>query len=113
MGAPPQMAPGVDMGTRKMLLVKSLVATELPYPKPAANELDIGGHPLCPDEEDLLGFVTTGAFSLSEGKGTAIGSVSAERALETLREAGAREGHLCIVRNAGESVGWLARWALV
>ena len=113
LGAPPQMAPGVDMGTRKMLLAKSLVATELPYPKPATNELDIGGHPLCPDEEDLLGFVTTGAFSLSEGQGTAIGSVSAERALETLREAGAREGHLCIVRNAGESVGWLARWALV
>lgn len=109
----PQMAPGVGMDTRKMLLAQSLVATELPYPKSAANELDIGGHPLCPDEEDLLGFVTTGAFSLSEGKGTAIGSVSAEKALETLREAGAREGKLCIVRNAGESVGWLARWELV
>jgi ribonuclease P/MRP protein subunit POP1 len=116
-GAPPQMPPGVDMETRKKLLAQSIVATELPYPQPAAannNELDIGGHhPLCPDEEDLLGFVTTGAFSLSEGKGTAIGSISAERALEAMREAGAREGKLCIVRNAGESVGWLARWELV
>jgi ribonuclease P/MRP protein subunit POP1 len=111
------MPPGVDMETRKKLLAQSIVATELPYPQPAAannNELDIGGHhPLCPDEEDLLGFVTTGAFSLSEGKGTAIGSISAERALEAMREAGAREGKLCIVRNAGESVGWLARWELV
>ncbi len=113
LGAPPQMPPGVDMGTRKTLLARSLVATELPFPRPVANELDVGGHPLCPDEEDLLGFVTTGAFSLSEGKGTAIGSLSAERALETLRDAGAREGRLCVVRNAGESVGWLARWELV
>ncbi|KAL2017056.1 hypothetical protein VTK56DRAFT_2629 [Thermocarpiscus australiensis] len=115
---PPQMPPGVDMDTRKKLLAQSLVAptaAELPYPRPAttdANQLDIGGghHPLCPDEHDLLGFVTTGAFSLAEGRGAAIGSISAARALEALREAGAREGKLCVVRNAGESVGWLARW---
>jgi ribonuclease P/MRP protein subunit POP1 len=109
LGAPPRMGAGVDMETRKRLLAQSLVATELPYPKPAT----IGGHhPLCPDEEDLIGFVTTGAFSLSEGKGTAIGSISAEKALETTRQAGIKEGKLCIVRNAGESVGWLARWEL-
>ncbi|KAK4148970.1 ribonucleases P/MRP protein subunit POP1-domain-containing protein [Chaetomidium leptoderma] len=114
LAAPPQMPAGVDMEARTKLLAQSLVATELPYPRPATNELDIGGHhPLCPDEDDLLGFVTTGAFSLSEGKGTAVGCLSAEKALETVREAGAREGKLCIVRNAGESVGWLARWTLV
>jgi ribonuclease P/MRP protein subunit POP1 len=113
LGAPPQMAAGVDMETRKSLLAQSIVTTELPYPKPGTNELDMGGHPLCPDEHDLLGFVTTGAFSLSEGKGTAIGSLSAGKAFETVREAGAREGKLCVVRNAGESVGWLARWRLV
>jgi ribonuclease P/MRP protein subunit POP1 len=107
------MAAGVDMETRKSLLAQSIVTTELPYPKPGTNELDMGGHPLCPDEHDLLGFVTTGAFSLSEGKGTAIGSLSAGKAIETVREAGAREGKLCVVRNAGESVGWLARWQLV
>ncbi|KAH6855023.1 ribonucleases P/MRP protein subunit POP1-domain-containing protein [Chaetomium sp. MPI-CAGE-AT-0009] len=114
LGVPPQMPPGIDMESRKRLLAQSLVATELPYPKPAANELDVGGHhPLCPDAEDLLGFVTTGAFSLSEGRGTAIGSISAEKALESVGEAGAKEGKLCIVRNAGENVGWLARWELV
>ncbi|KAK4240121.1 ribonucleases P/MRP protein subunit POP1-domain-containing protein [Achaetomium macrosporum] len=114
LAAPPQMAPDVDMETRKTLLAQSLIATELPYPRPTTNQLDIGGHhPLCPGEEDLLGFVTTGAFSLSEGKGTAIGSISAQKALEALREAGAREGKLCVVRNAGESVGWLARWEIV
>ncbi|KAK4102227.1 hypothetical protein N658DRAFT_515450 [Parathielavia hyrcaniae] len=116
--AHPQMAPGVDMETRKKLLAQSLtMATEeeLPYPRPAANRLDMmgGHHPLCPDEQDLIGYVTTGAFSLSEGRGTAIASISADKALETLREGGAREGKLCVVRNAGESVGWLARWELV
>lgn len=67
---------------------------------------------MCPDEADLIGFVTTGAFCLSEGKGTAIGCISADKALEGLREAGskAKEGRLCVVRNAGESIGWLARW---
>ncbi|KAK3298435.1 ribonucleases P/MRP protein subunit POP1-domain-containing protein [Chaetomium fimeti] len=111
---PPQMPPGIDMESRKKLLAQSLVATELPYPRPAANELDVGGHhPLCPDTEDLLGFVTTGAFSLSEGRGTAIGSISAAKALESVAEAGTKEGKLCIVRNAGENVGWLARWELV
>ncbi|KAK3994938.1 ribonucleases P/MRP protein subunit POP1 [Cladorrhinum sp. PSN332] len=99
----PRMPPGADLETRKRLLAKSLFTTELPYPRPAANQTDVGGHPLCPDEKDLIGFVTTGSFSLSEGKGTAIGSISAEKALETLRETGGREGRLCIVRNAGES----------
>lgn len=109
---PPRMPPGADMGTRKKLLAQSLLTTELPYPRPTTNQLDVGGHPLCPDEQDLIGFVTAGAFSLSEGKGTAIGSISAEKALETLRETGAQEGRLCVVRNVGESVGWLARWEL-
>ncbi|KAK3394053.1 ribonucleases P/MRP protein subunit POP1-domain-containing protein [Podospora didyma] len=111
--APPRIPKGADAGTRKKLLTASLVATELPYPRPAANQSDVGGHPLCPNENDLIGFVTTGAFSLSEGKGTAIGSISAEKALEMLRGPGAREGRYCIVRNAGESVGWLARWEAV
>lgn len=114
LGVPPQMPPGIDMESRKKLLAQSLVTTALPYPKPAANEVDVGGHhPLCPGTEDLLGFVTTGAFSLSEGRGTAIGSISAEKALESVREGPAKEGRLCIVRNAGENVGWLARWELV
>ncbi|KAK0718813.1 ribonucleases P/MRP protein subunit POP1-domain-containing protein [Apiosordaria backusii] len=111
--AAPRMPAGVDMETRKKILTQSLLTTELAYPKSAANQADFGGHPLCPNEEDLIGFVTTGAFSLSEGKATAIGSISAERAVETLRETGVREGKFCIVRNAGESVGWLARWELV
>lgn len=113
--AAPHMPRDVGQGTRKQLMAKSLLSGDpLPYPRPAANQTDIGGgHPLCPGEEDLIGFVTAGAYSLSEGKGTAVGAISAEKAFDTVKESGTKEGRLCIVRNAGENVGWLARWELV
>ncbi|KAK4453433.1 ribonucleases P/MRP protein subunit POP1-domain-containing protein [Podospora aff. communis PSN243] len=123
--APPRMPPDADFQTRKRLLGASsdtggaplCIDFEgwrgLPGFKATANQTDIGGHPLCPGEEDLIGFVTTGSFCLSEGKGTAVGSISAEKAVECIEGFGTEEGKLCIVRNAGESVGWLARWELV
>ncbi|KAK1750296.1 ribonucleases P/MRP protein subunit POP1 [Echria macrotheca] len=101
--AAPRMTPGTDLATRTRLLAKSILTSEIPHPKMPANQVDVNGHPLCPDEDDLIGFVTTGAFSLSEGKATAVGSVSAEKAKETIREQGMKEGMLCIVRNAGEN----------
>ncbi|KAK5061575.1 hypothetical protein LTR84_008119 [Exophiala bonariae] len=96
-------------------------------------------HPPVPHAHDLIGFVTTNSttatssssagYNLSEGRGTAIGSIWAQRVVEgwdavALTEAqgqgpgqsdsGRRHRHgtrfLCIVRNAGESVGRLARW---
>jgi ribonuclease P/MRP protein subunit POP1 len=79
-------------------------------------------YPIVPGEEDLIGFVTTGNFSLKEGKGVGIGSVLLGRILpdEGSWEAGAqgkqvlkREHFLCIVRDAGESHGRLAAWSLV
>lgn len=112
--APPRMPPNADLETRKRLLAASLLTSAPPFPRSAASSrLDVGGHPLCPGEEDLIGFVTTGEYNLREGKSTAVGAVSAEKAVETVRSAGAREGRLCVVRNAGEAVGWLARWEVV
>lgn len=68
-------------------------------------------YPECPDEDDLIGFVTTGNFNLGEGMGTGIGSIRLARALE---DTASRDlGRLCIVRNAGVSVARLARWDLV
>ncbi|KAH9224726.1 ribonucleases P/MRP protein subunit POP1-domain-containing protein [Leptodontidium sp. 2 PMI_412] len=70
--------------------------------------------PLVPDEEDLIGFVTTGEFNLAEGKGVAVGSVVVEKVLEGLRRDGkGKDGRLCIVRNSGEKMGRLARWEVV
>lgn len=109
---PPRLPPNADLSTRKRLLAQSLVSAPLPYPPPAPNETDMAGHPLVPDAEDLVGFVTTGSFSLSEGRGVAVGSLAAEKVLRGLR-VNAKEGRLCVVRDAGESVGRLARWEII
>ena len=67
---------------------------------------------MCPSSRDLIGFVTTGEFCLSEGRGSAIGSIAVDKVLDGFRT-DEKEGRLCIVRNAGENVGWLARWEAV
>ncbi|KAL3449277.1 putative ribonuclease P complex subunit Pop1 [Aspergillus insuetus] len=73
-----------------------------------------------PLEEDLIGFVTTGNYSLSEGKGTGLGSILLSKVRGSTQGAkGKGKGkkvkgqNICIVRNAGESVGRLASWELV
>ncbi|EHK22677.1 uncharacterized protein TRIVIDRAFT_191384 [Trichoderma virens Gv29-8] len=103
-----------DMETRKRLLAQELLAAPPSLEgTPAPNEVDIGGHhPLVPNAEDLIGFVTTGSFCLANGRGAAIGSIAVEKVLPDVR-ANPREGRLCIVRNAGENVGWIARWDAV
>lgn len=103
-----------DLGSLKRVLALELISkpTTTPCPAEPANQSDMNGHPLVPNAEDLVGFVTTGSFSLSEGHGMAIGSVAAEKVLDGI-EQDPNEGHLCIVRNAGESVGWIAKWEAI
>ncbi|KAL6871423.1 ribonucleases P/MRP protein subunit POP1 domain-containing protein [Trichoderma novae-zelandiae] len=103
-----------DMETRKRLLAQELLtAPQSLGSGPGPNEMDIGGHhPLVPDAKDLIGFVTTGSFCLANGRGAAIGSIAVEKVLADVR-ANSKEGRLCIVRNAGENVGWIARWEAV
>lgn len=73
-----------------------------------------------PSEDDLIGFVTTGNYNLSEGKGTGIGSILISKVLGSTTENGkdkskgkARERRMCIVRSAGERVGRLGFWEIV
>jgi len=110
-----RMPKGVDLATRKRLLAENLLSTALPYPPPKGNKTDMGGKPLVPNEEDLIGFVTSGHFNLAMGRGSGIGHLSCAKAAEAVQMARGTAGEqgldrLCIVRNAGESVGWLARW---
>lgn len=75
-------------------------------------------HPPVPHSHDLLGFVTScDGYNLSEGRGTAIGSIWTQRVVEGWASTPSSDTSdhrstrfLCIVRNAGESVGRLARW---
>lgn len=93
---------------RVRMLAQFLVQNPIPYPSDKTED-----HPLVPDEEDLVGFVTTGEFNLAEGKGVAIGSVVVNKVLEGIRGGPKKEGMLCIVRNAGEKIGRLGRWEAV
>lgn len=100
----------LDLETRKRLLAQELIAA------PQMDNDGTNGHPLCPDAEDLIGFVTTGCFNLREGQAEAIASLSAKQALEELKrykDKDDRASRLCVVRNAGQSIGRLAKWELV
>ncbi|KAI1403174.1 ribonucleases P/MRP protein subunit POP1-domain-containing protein [Hypoxylon fuscum] len=108
--------PNLDLETRQQLLAQQLIGPPGQYPPPPPNSESINGHPLCPDEEDLIGFVTTGSFNLRDGRGDAIGGLSATKAQGELRRyknQNDSNARLCIVRNAGQNVGWLAKWELV
>jgi ribonuclease P/MRP protein subunit POP1 len=83
-------------------------------------------YPVVPDEIDLIGFVTTGNFNLAEGKATAIGSLLLRKIMPSNTTDGLQKvkgnltkhsqpvlDNICIVRDAGEAVGRLARWTLV
>jgi ribonuclease P/MRP protein subunit POP1 len=94
------------------MVARELLGPPTPFPPSKPNTTDIGGHPLVPDAVDLVGFVTTGSFCLSEGMAMAIGSVAVDKVLPDVRVDG-KEGRLCVVRNAGEHVGWLARWEAI
>ncbi|RYP61816.1 hypothetical protein DL770_009709 [Monosporascus sp. CRB-9-2] len=103
----------MDLEARTRMLARELIG-----PQPAAGTLDGHHHPLCPDAADLVGFVTAGGFNLRDGRGTAVGTLSARAAADELRRYGAGNrdhpaARLCVVRNAGESVGRLARWESV
>lgn len=71
-------------------------------------------YPSVPDEEDLIGFVTTGNFNLGEGRSTAIGSIALARVIQDGNDLNlGKEQRLCILREAGQGLGRLARWEFV
>ena len=95
---------------------RAALATALLESPPEASKLftDIAEdttQPVVPDEEDLIGYVTTGNFNLGEGHGTGIGSIALSKVKSEL-ESGNR-GALCIVREAGMGLGRIARWEML
>ncbi|RGP62665.1 hypothetical protein FLONG3_10158 [Fusarium longipes] len=86
-----------DLESLKRQLAAELIAKPPPFPRAAVNESEMNGHPLVPNDKDLIGFVTTGSFSLSEGHGVAIGSIAVEKVLDDVRK-DKKEGKYCIPR---------------
>lgn len=70
-------------------------------------------YPVIPGEEDLIGFVTTGNYNLAEGRMTAVANLCLGKVMENADKVSAKERCICIVRNAGQSLGRLARWEIV
>ncbi|KAL4924759.1 ribonuclease P/MRP protein subunit POP1 [Aspergillus undulatus] len=93
-------------------VTRQRLAASLLLPADSSSQAE---HLPLPGEEDLIGFITTGNYNLSEGKGTGIGSILISKVGNTVKGARkkSKEKNMCIVRNAGETVGRLAFWALV
>ena len=85
-----------------------------------------------PAAVDLIGFVTSANFQLNEGRYEAIGNIAVARVFEASISKADRksmtgprarydgttdvpkgEAKLCIVRDAGQSLGRLARWSFI
>ena len=113
--------------TRLAALAQSL----LPRPSPSPEKETVD-YPPVPDEDDLIGFVTTANYSLSTGKYAGVGNVALIRVLPDPASSTAqahprsepepktgnklgkeKEKRICIVRNAGERTGRLARWRFI
>lgn len=79
---------------------------------PKAGEQE---YPVVPGEEDLIGFVTTGNYNLAEGKPTAVANLVLHRIRDGMDTTASmsKEGHMCIVREPGGTIGRLARWEVV
>lgn len=96
---------------RTQVLAKSLlqpVALQDGLPKAEAED-----YPMAPDEEDLIGFVTTGNYNLSEGMPTAIGNIALHRVAKDGKVGSGGDARVCIVREAGRTIGRLATWEVV
>ena len=111
---PPKDAPQHARGAQK--LAASLLSAGIASPE--TGSLKAGGkeYPLVPDEVDLIGFVTTGNYNLGEGRCEAVGNVAVAKVVgvddeKEKEKVSAR--NLCIVREAGQNLGRLARWNFV
>ncbi|KAH8662107.1 ribonucleases P/MRP protein subunit POP1-domain-containing protein [Xylariales sp. PMI_506] len=105
----------INLEMRKRLLAQELTASP-EDPTDSAIGGGLNGHLPCPDADDLVGFVTSGSFNLRAGRPEAIGCVSVDKVMEELKRAGGKAdkgSRVCVVRNSGQSVGWIARWELV
>ncbi|KAJ5866898.1 hypothetical protein N7534_001451 [Penicillium rubens] len=87
----------------RRLLAKALISTT--DGEPDSEPLEV------PTEDDLIGFVTTGNYNLSEGKGTGIGSIQLSKVLAPGIKLSERR--MCIIRAAGEKSGRLGVWEFV
>lgn len=94
---------------RRRELASSLMVPSQPKNSPPTPADD--DYPIVPDEEDLIGFVTTGNYNLAEGMPTAVANLALDRVARGVDNA--KEDRVCIVREPGRTIGRIARWEVV
>jgi ribonuclease P/MRP protein subunit POP1 len=99
----------------KHMRTRELAESLVEPPQLADGDLKAGDqdYPIVPDEEDLIGYVTTGNYNLAEGAPTAVANLVLHRVLGTEGKGPTEDGHVCIVREAGHALGRLAKWEFV
>lgn len=104
-----------SMSTLTREEVRQRLAASLISPPVSDKEKEKDSHLPLPSEEDLIGFVTTGNYNLSEGKGTGIGSILLWKALVggDKEIPSQRWKNMCIIRGSGERVGRLGFWEVI
>lgn len=120
------LMPGSTSG-RKRHIVKQVNPNPNTKKALALRLLESGAHdsqhggvdePVVPDEEDIIGFVTSGNYNLAEGRTTAIANLVLHRVIDDKTEKAKlngveKEWHVCIIREAGQTFGRLATWEVV
>jgi ribonuclease P/MRP protein subunit POP1 len=98
----------LDDDRKRQLARRLLQPPRLDQGPPKAGE---EGYPVVPDEVDLIGFVTTGNYNLAEGMPTAVANLAVHRVLSLVGAHGiSSSDRVCIVRQAGSTIGRLATW---
>ncbi|KAJ4297847.1 Ribonucleases P/MRP protein subunit pop1 [Kalmusia sp. IMI 367209] len=105
-------------GTLPEQVERRNLARSLLEPPPARNGPPRAGdedYPVVPDDEDLIGFVTTGNYNLAEGMPTGIANLALHKAIDGSSDGKSisKEGRVCIIREAGRTIGRLASWEIV
>ncbi|EEH16400.1 hypothetical protein PABG_06487 [Paracoccidioides brasiliensis Pb03] len=138
--SPSARTPSAQHQSKKQKQAQIFQASSKLLPTDLSADPQPAAHLPMPGEEDLIGFVTTGNYNLTAGKGTGVASVLVGRVvgcdasgldeLDSLSESrsqvsgkgakGIKVGmsreklaRVCIVRSAGERVGRLGVWEVV
>jgi len=99
----------------KYLRNRELAGSLLNPPQSSDDPVKAGDadYPLVPDENDLIGFITTGNYNLAEGAPTALANLMLHRVLSSEGKGVQMDGRVCIIREAGHALGRLAKWEVV
>jgi ribonuclease P/MRP protein subunit POP1 len=95
---------GLAVGTPLSQRWKALATPQKNEGEKTRIEVGHEQYPPVPPAEDIIGFVTTGNYSLSNGRPVGVGAVAWKKISDNVWD------RWCVVRDVGSDIGRLARW---